>query len=533
MTDPGSKNPFKDSKAYFVGGGVAALTGAAFLIRDANFPGENIFILEQLNVDGGCLDGSGTTEEGYVSRGGRMFEKHFRCTFDIFSSIPSINKPNVSIKDDIFQFNEEVVSDAKCRLLADGKRIDVSSYGLSWKHLFQMGRLLLPFQKLTDKKISDWFSESFFDTNFWWLWTTSFSFQPWSNVDELRRYFLRFIHLLPGFNRFLGILRTRYNQYDSLIQPTVNWLKEHKVNFEMNAQVTDVDFSFDNNQKTVTGIHYTQNEAPHFVDLSKNDYAFITLGSMVGNSTQGSMTTPTPPIPENAAGSWALWEKLTQKHPDFGNPAPFIDDIPGTKWESFTVTQTDPYFFQFMEEFTTNKTGTGGLVTFTKSNWQMSIVLFHQPFYHGQPDTSYVFWGYGLLPDEKGNFITDKTMAECTGEELLKEALFHLQLKQETIDSIVEDSNSIPTMMPHITSQFQVRGKNDRPDVIQKNTVNFAFLGQYCEIPKDVVFTVEYSVRSAMLAVYTLLKLNKKVPKVYEGIWNPIVSLKALIALLR
>lgn len=212
-------NEISEKKAYFIGGGIASLAGAVFLIRDAKFRGENITIFEQESENGGSLDGS---DLPYVSRGGRMFEEKYLCMFNLLSEIPSINDPKVSAKNDIFQFNKEVVSDAESRLIKNKQHVDVSSYKLSWIHQLEMLRLILNPKEEINMTIQDWFSESFFKTNFWYLWTTSFSFQPWSNVEELKRYFLRFIHLLPGFNRYIKILRTRFNQEDSIIRPIVN-----------------------------------------------------------------------------------------------------------------------------------------------------------------------------------------------------------------------------------------------------------------------------------------------------------------------
>lgn len=529
MTNKNSTK-FHNSKAYFIGGGIASLAGAAFLVRDANFPGENIHIIEQKNVNGGALDASGNGSDGFLSRGGRMFEKHYVCTFDLFSSIPSIDNASISAKDDVFEFNKKVVSDAKCRLLENMKKVDDSSYGLSWIHKFEMLRLILHFHPLTDVKIKDWFSKSFFDTVFWLLWTTSFSFQPWDNVDELRRYFLRFIHLLPGFNHFKKILRTRYNQYDAMILPLENWLKDHNVQFDMTTKVVDVKFNINNGIKKPEFITVVQNSTERKINLNPNDYLFITLGSMVANSTRGSMKKSVPATPTPLPGSWDLWSKISKSNSEFGNPEVFMNRRSENEWISFTVTQTTSALFDFMEKFTKNKTGTGGLVTFKDSNWLMSIVMFHQPFYKDQPEGTYVFWGYGLFPEEEGKYVKKK-MFECTGKEILQEALSYLPIdnKQEIIDQ----SNCIPTLMPYITSQFQTRNQKDRPKVIPKNTENIGLLGQYVDIDEDVVFTVEYSIRSAMMAVYDLLKIDKKVPSVYKGYLDPIVLWNAFLALNR
>jgi oleate hydratase len=87
--------------------------------------------------------------------------------------------------------------------------------------------------------------------------------------------------------------------------------------------------------------------------------------------------------------------------------------------------------------------------------------------------------------------------------------------------------------MPYITSQFLVRKGGDRPDVVPKGSTNLAFLGQFAEQPDDVVFTVEYSVRSAQAAVYSLLKLDKEPTPFYKGQHDPRVLFTALETLHR
>ncbi|MEO8662315.1 MAG: oleate hydratase, partial [Bryobacteraceae bacterium] len=214
-------------------------------------------------------------------------------------------------------------------------------------------------------------------------------------------------------------------------------------------------------------------------------------------------------------GSWALWETLTQTHPEFGRPSAFHSNVNDSKWLSFTTTLHDSAFFDLMENFTGNKAGTGGLVTLTDSNWLMSIVLAHQPHFINQPVNVQVFWGYGLFPDQKGNYVPKK-MSECTGADIMVELCGHLRF-DDHLSHILETSNCIPCMMPFITSQFMPRLMGDRPLVRPTGTTNLAFIGQFCEIPKEVVFTVEYSVRSAQTAVFSLLDLKKDVSPIYQG----------------
>ena len=110
------------------------------------------------------------------------------------------------------------------------------------------------------------------------------------------------------------------------------------------------------------------------------------------------------------------------------------------------------------------------------------------------------------------------------------EIMGHLRLNTE-IDKVLSSCTCIPCMMPFITSQFLPRSIGDRPAVVPPRSKNLAFVGQFCEMEDDVVFTVEYSIRSAQTAVYSLLGLDKTPPSAYKGNHDPRVLLKAFLAL--
>ena len=173
------------------------------------------------------------------------------------------------------------------------------------------------------------------------------------------------------------------------------------------------------------------------------------------------------------------------------------------------MTLTNPAFFDKMTEFSENQPGTGGLVTFRDSRWLMSIVLAYQPHFRYQPAGVQVFWGYSLFPDRVGDFVA-KPMSECNGAEILRELCGHLRFDFD----ILASANCIPCKMPYITSMFMPRSRGDRPLPIPQTSKNLAFISQFVEIPDDVVFTVEYSVRAAQTAVYQLLNINLEVPPV-------------------
>ncbi|QIB75609.1 oleate hydratase [Halogeometricum borinquense] len=507
--------------AYFVGGGIASLAGAAFLVRDADVPGENIHILEKLDVMGGALDGSGTPEDGYVIRGGRMFNyPTYECTWDLLESVPSLEDSDRSIKAVMDEFNERYESYAETRLMDEEQEIlDASSYDFEMEHRLSLLQLALtPERKLGDTTIEEWFSESFFDTTFWYLWATTFAFQPWHSVVEMRRYMHRFMHEFPRLDTLEGVDRTKYNQYDSIVRPLVQWLKEHDVEFRGGCEVTALDITSMRGGKTVEAIHYESDGTPNTIDVAPSDLVFVTNGSMTDGSSLGSMDEA--PTLDTTGASFELWKSIVEDHPEFGNPSAFADHVQETKWESFTVTLDEPDLLEYIIEVTREEPG-NGLVTFTDSNWLMSIVVAGQPHFANQPEDVKVFWGYGLFPEAKGNYI-EKRMEDCTGEEILEELCYHLGCSDRS-SSFIESATCIPCMMPFITSQFMPRTPGDRPDVVPARSNNLAFLGQFAELPNDVVFTVEYSVRSAMVAVYDLLDIERDVPKISAHQYEPEV----------
>lgn len=505
--------------AYLLGGGIGSLSAAAFLIRDAHMLGKNIHILEQLEISGGSMDGAGTAESGYTARGGREIEEHFECFMELFSFIPSLKDPNRSVLDEFRELNLEEPIESHCRIVSrQGEKEDFSAFGLSTENAMELAKLhLLTEEKLGATTIGEYFSPSFFETNFWFFWATMFAFEKWHSVVEVKRYMERFMHLIGGMNRLKGILHTEFNQYDSLILPLITWLKGQGVNFELGCSVTDIDFDFSNHEKVATAIHYSLGGKAETLAVKKDDLVLFTNGSMTQNTTRGDLDHPAVLNRSEEKGCFSVWEKLAKKSPDFGHPEKFCSDIDKTKWLSFTVTlKDDDIVFPHLLDLTGDKPGMGGLVTIKDSSWFMSWVVPKHPHFINQPDNVKVLWAYALNMDVKGDYIP-KTISESTGREMFEELLYHMGLKDRIPEILSHTVNVIPSMMPYITSQFMPRVAGDRPEVVPAGSQNFGFLGQYAEVPQDCVFTVEYSVRSAMMAVYKLMKLDKEVESVYPS----------------
>ncbi|TFU05873.1 oleate hydratase [Polymorphobacter arshaanensis] len=519
-----------DSKIYLVGGGIAAMAGAAFVIRDGDIPGHRITIFEESDRIGGALDGAGTAEAGYVLRGGRMLESHYVCTFALFDSIPTLDASR-TVTGETLAWNTTMKTSSKSRLVRGGMRQTAPSFGLSERQILTIERLVFePEALLGNTSIADQCDAAFFRTDFWFMWCTTFAFQPWHSAVEFKRYLVRFAHMVGGFDRLQGIMRTVYNQYDSLVLPLHKWLDERGVTFELETRVTNLGFIEADDKIHVDRIDIAAKGGAAKIAVHPDDRVLVTLGSMTEASALGAMDAAAPLGSRTDGGAWTLWETIARGRPAFGNPAAFDSHIDKSKWLSFTLTMHDPLLLQRVANFTGNVPGEGGLITFPESAWLASIVIPYQPHFIGQPEGVSVLWGYGLSVDAPGDFVK-KPMAECTGREILIELLGHLRVDAFDAEAIIAAANCIPCMMPFITSQFLPRNKGDRPQVIPAGATNFGFVGQYCELPDDVVFTVEYSIRSAQTAAYALLGLDRAPPPVYKGAFDPRVLLSAFRAL--
>ncbi|QQO08466.1 oleate hydratase [Breznakiella homolactica] len=519
--NPVKQKAVESKKAFLIGGGIASLSAAAYMIRDGHMQGKNITVFEELDILGGAMDGKGDAEKGYIARGGRELEEHYECMFDLWGFIPSLKDPSRTVLDEIRELNIAEPVESHSRLTyKQGKIADFSSFGLKDRHVVEIIKLMLETEeRLGTKTIEQYFDKSFLETNFYYFWRSMFAFENWHSVVEVRRYMRRFIHLLPGMNRLWGILHTEYNQYDSMILPLITWLKKQGVRFELNTQVVDIDITAKGGKKTVTGIHILKKGKESVVKTAAADLVFVTNGSMTENSTYGDNSKPPVLNRDTAkAGCWSLWKKIAAKGKGFGRPEVFCGDIDKTKWESFTMTFKGKFMADYLGKLTDRKPGMAGVVTVKDSNWLISWTVPKQPHFPNQPKDVFVVWAYGLFPDAEGNFIKKK-MSECTGLELVSELLYHMGLEKK-IKDLLPTVKVIPCMMPYITSQFMPRVKGDRPDVIPEGSVNLAFLGQFAEQPDDCVFTVEYSVRTAMTAVYRMLNLEKEVIPVFPSFYD-------------
>ena len=483
-----------------------------------------------MHILGGSNDGIGTPEGGFVCRGGRMLnEETYENFWELFGSIPSLNNPDRSVTEEILNFDHAHPTHAKARLVdKEGNILDVRSMGFTQEERMALLKLMnTPEDKLDDMTIEQWFADMphFFTTNFWYMWQTTFAFQKWSSLFEFRRYMRRMILEFSRIETLAGVTRTPLNQYDSVIKPLETYLRDKGVNFIENCTVTDIDFA-EGDGITAKTLHLDDNGEEKTVEIQAGDICIMTNACMTDSATLGDLHTPAPE-PELKPISGELWSKVTMKKPGLGNPEPFFGDVHETNWESFTVTSRGNKLLKMIEDLTGNVPGSGALMTFKDSNWLMSIVIAAQPHFINQPMDETIFWGYGLYTDHVGDYVK-KPMKDCTGEEMLTELLHHLHM-EDHIDEIMADVvNVIPCMMPYVDAQFQPRKMTDRPNVVPEGSTNFAMISQFVEIPDDMVFTEEYSVRAARIAVYTLMDVDKTICPVTPYVKDPKVLLKAV-----
>jgi oleate hydratase len=522
------------AQCHLVGGGIASLASAVYLIRDGRVPGRNIHVLEAAQL-GGSLDAAGSAAQGYSMRGSRMFGPAYVLTYDLLDGIPSLDDPSKSIAQDTFEFWQETPWYAKARLVERGRVVDPTAWGLRNRDRADLAKLMLGAEDTLDaKRIDECFEADFFASNFWLMWSSMFGFETWHSAVELRRYLLRFLRLFPDLETMQIIQSTRYNGHDAIVRPMLRWLAAQGVRFETGVQVTDLQFEADEDgTKSVRRIACLRNGHPDSIEVAQGDLVIVTLGSMTAGSRLGSMDSPPAAAPEagGAEAAWALWQRLAEQDRVFGRPWTFCGQVERTKWITFTVTDSGRRFFDRMEAFSGSPAGRGGLVTLKDSPWLLTFHLYASPAFEAQPEGTGVWWGYGLYPDRPGEHVPKK-MSDCSGREILVELFCQLGWRDQ-VDELLATSNCIPCLLPYTTSQFMPRARGDRPDVIPAGTAGFAVVGQYCEIPADVVYTVEYSVHAARRAVTSLLGLQPPVAPAYEGLEHPNALVEALRRILR
>ena len=502
--------------------------------------GEHIHLLEKLDLAGGSCDGRKDITKGFYMRGGREMDNHFECMWDMFRSVPSMETPDVSVLDEYYWLNKHDPNYSLCRATVNrGEDAHTDKlFKLDKKSAMALSKLFItPEKDLENKKISDVLPDTFWSTNFWLYWQTMFAFQKWSSALEMKRYLCRYVHHIDGLPDFSALRFTKYNQYESMILPLTKYLESHGVKIEYGMNVKNVIFENTKDKKVATQIIYEKEGEEKTIDLIEDDLVFITNGCCTDTSCYGDQThVPDLSKIKNGYGeSWDLWKNIAKQalNGEFGNPDKFCSHVDETNWMSATIEVSDDKIINHIinickRDPRDGKVTTGGIVTVKDSmdNWYLSWTINRQPQFKSQNKDSILVWLYALNTTKNGTFIK-KPIQDCTGKEVCEEWLYHIGVEDKKIEMYADKCNTTTCYMPYINAFFEPREEIDRPLVVPNGAVNFAFIGQFAETPRDTIFTTEYSIRTGMEAVYTLLKVDRAVPEVWGSKYDVRELLKA------
>lgn len=531
----------RKKKAIMIGAGLANMAGAVYLIQEGNWDGKDItfYALDTHGANDGSTASEAAEEywnknhpmentKGFIARGGRMLNyRTYVDLMDLLDRIPSVTEPGMTAAEDTRDFDSKHRTYDKARLLQGGKGIvDGHKLGLNNLDRILLSRLVMmpdnQEEKLDNVTIAEYFEDSphIFQTNFWYMWETTFAFRTQSSAQELRRYMHQMIYEFTQIEHLVGVNRTRYNQYESIMLPLIKYLEGQGCNFVMNRRVTDFEFKDTPMQDeiTVTGLEMENIEQGTVEHVAVDDetVVFFTNGSITDSATLGDFNTPAPENMDYGAAS-SLWKKACERFYNLGNPDKFFNDRDVSEWVSFTLTTKNHILLNEITRITTQVPGnalnsfisTEPITPLGHKDVNMSIVVHHQPHFTTQKANESVIWGYFLYPRRRGEFV-DKQYIKMTGKEMLQELIGQLSkvdpgphnimdLEDEIMDSVI---NCIPVYMPYASALFNNRAKSDRPEVIPKHSTNLAFTGEFVEQPYQMVFTEQSAVRSGEVAAF-------------------------------
>lgn len=528
-------------KAIMIGAGLSNMAAAVYLIQEGKWSGDQITFYALDNY--GSNDGSPTqdvkddywnknhpmeNQKGYIARGGRMLNyRTYVDLMDLLDRVPSMTEPGLTAAEDTRQFDAAHPTYDKARLLTGGQSIvDGGKLGLNNKSRKLLTQLIMmpdsQEEKLDNITIADYFKDNteFFESNFWFMWETTFAFRTRSSAQELRRYMHQMIYEFTQIEHLVGVNRTRYNQYESIMKPLINYLEKEGCHIVLNRRVVDWKFKDSKMQDeiTVTGLHMvnTKTDENEFVPVDDDTAVIFTNGSITDSATLGDFNTPAAENMDYGAAS-SLWKKASDHFYNLGNPDKFFADRDASEWVSFTLTTKNHLFLNEIARITTQEPGnalnsfisTEPVTPLGQKDVTMSIVVHHQPHFTSQKPNETVLWGYFLYPRRHGEII-DKPYIEMTGKEMLQELIGQLSKvdpgpinisdkEEEIMDSVI---NCIPVYMPYASALFNNRAKSDRPKVIPKHSTNLAFTGEFVEQPYQMIFTENSAVRSGEIAAF-------------------------------
>src|ERR1039457_2558876 len=368
---------------------------------------------------------------GRVFHARRTHVDNYECTWDLYKSIPSLNNEGKTVFDETVEFNERHKSNAMARLVDSGRaKVPVTSMGFSMEDRIELLKLSHAGEDaLTASCVTDWLSPGFFETEFWYMWSTTFAFQPWHSAVDFRRYLHRF---LLEFSRI------------------------------------DLDHKTEDGKFIVTGIHCLRRDKSEVIAVNDGDFVFLQNGSMTDASSLRSMTSAPRKLTKADSGGRTLWEKLAGAPPEFGNPAAFNSCIAQSLLGVVYRYAEEPRIFRSDDSI--QRKSAGHRRTGDVQGLELADV------HCAGPSTS--------LPEPAGRRagVLGILAVSGPGRQFRSEADGRVPWRGNSAGTLrspaetVASANCIPCRMPYITSMFMPRMHNDRPLPVPRGSGGIAFV---------------------------------------------------------
>ena len=527
------KRNYGERQAYILGNELAALSAAVYLIRDARFPADHIHVFSNDPI----VKNFFVPETGFVCQKICFCEEQtFENCWELLNSLPSGKKrPKTSVGEEIRKFSESHPIHAKARLVDEtGKIVDAESLGLNQEERMRIAKLLMSGEEeLEGQTIEQWFASShFFTTNFWHLWSSTFGIREKSGIMDFRRLLQRKVLNFGDLDTMDWMRQPPYAPQEDFYLNLWSYLVKKGVIFEVQKGVESIDLTEDGVR--VCGLWIREKENVSHLKLAEDDLLIVTDGDGRHWCEMGDWNRPAVLPPEKKyPAQKSFWALAAQKRPGLlGSPNVFLGNPDHTEEIQFTLTSRGNTILRRMEKFTGNQAGTGGFVTLKDSPWKITLIVPVQPYFMCQQPEETVILGFGQAPECLGEKVK-KPMRECAGKEIFEEILACLHWEDIKDRAEREIINLTMVRWPYARAPYEPHSIGDRVSVMPDPDGNLAFAGWFCEMPEEIAGGEECKVRSARMAVYSLLKIDKEILPVTPYRKDAKILAKALYAVYR
>ncbi|PYH44051.1 uncharacterized protein BP01DRAFT_88123 [Aspergillus saccharolyticus JOP 1030-1] len=499
---------------WLIGGGVESLVAASCLINEARVPGNHIRILDSRRQPQSTTKHhkKKTSHKDTVTLQTQCQDLPCASTHQSYQP-PALNAP--------LSFPKEACSLPCSRHRTEvfmSEPINFLSH-LGCKQVWRKNRkdvlhfLLQDEAEYEGMSIQRVFDESFFDSYFWRLFSSSFGLRPLHSAVEFHRYISKYLDEVIG-NTIHVADPLPFSLRRTVLRPLRAYLRNQGVQFR-HLLVTDIHFTPEREPKTACGIQAVGKRGAVLLPVQAEDRVIVTIGSAASGISTGSPAAAPPASSTRAEllldPSWSLWFALARKSSQCGNPSSFCTHLPDSRLGMFVIHLPRADFdaiHRRMLPTNSSSAAAGGRTdaSITHSPWTFKLIFSaDEPSPAStsrNPPTPYpCILGYGFTPDTTGHHI-QKPMHACSGDEILAELLGCLDLPA---DPIIRTARVIPYTLPLGLSPLLQRGPGDRPAITPSDLANVALVGQYVEVPEETALMTAYSVRSAQLAVQRLV----------------------------